>query len=95
MQGTPKVSNCSRASLTYKLVGAFERYETRKYLKYYLVESINNLQNQLSPDSFVEFTDGKQKFRFSSSTDLSTVHRSSCLGLQIGCNQQTLVLVCR
>ena len=80
MQGIPKLSNCSRASLTFKLVRAFERYETRKYLKYYLVESISNLQDQLSSDFFVELTDGKTHFRITSSADLSTMkHRKVCL----------------
>jgi hypothetical protein len=70
MQGLPKLSSCPRASLAYKLVRAFTPYEGRKYLKYYLVESIKNLQTQLAPDFFVELTDGKQHFRISSSSDL-------------------------
>lgn len=80
MHGMPELSNCSQASITYKLVRAFKRYEGQKYLKYYLVESIKNLQNQLSPDFFVEFTDAKQEFRISSSTDLSILkYRKVCL----------------
>src|SRR6185369_3081980 len=80
MHGIPKLSDCYRASLTYKLVRAFTPYEGRKYLKYYLVESIKNLENQLPPDFFVEFTDAKQEFRISSSTDLSILkHRKVCL----------------
>jgi hypothetical protein len=80
MQGMPELSSCSRASLAYKLVRAFKPYEGRKYLKYYLVESITNLQDQLASDFFVELTDSKQHFRFSSLTDLSRLkHRKVCL----------------
>jgi hypothetical protein len=80
MQGIPELSSYSRASLTYKLVRAFKHYEGRKYLKYYLVESITNLQSQLASDFFVELTDSKQHFRFSSPTELSTLkHRKVCL----------------
>jgi len=76
MQGMPELSNCPRASLAYKLVRAFKPYEGRKYLKYFLVESVKNLQNQLAPDFFVELTDAKQHFRISSTDDLSTLkHR--------------------
>jgi hypothetical protein len=80
MRGMPKLSNCPRASLAYKLVRAFTPYEGRKYLKYYLVESMKNLQNQLAPDFFVELADANQHFRISSTTDLSTLkHRKICL----------------
>lgn len=80
MEGMPKLSSCPRASLAYKLVRAFTPFEGRKYLKYYVLESIKNLQDRLAPDFFVELTDGKQHFRISSSTDLSTVrHQKMCL----------------
>jgi len=80
MEGMPKLSECPRASLAYKLVRAFTPYEGRKYLKYYLVESIKKLRTRLSPDFFVELTDGEQHFRISSSTDLATLkHRKVCL----------------
>jgi len=80
MQGMPDLRNISRASLTYKLIRAFTPYEGRKYLKYYLVESIINLQDQLDSDFFIELTDGKQHFRLFSITDLALLkHRKVCL----------------
>lgn len=80
MEGMPKLSDCPTASLAYKLVRAFTPYKGRRYLKYYLVESLKNLQNQLAPDFFVELADANQHFRISSTDELSTLkHRKVCL----------------
>jgi hypothetical protein len=73
MHGMPELSSYPQASLTYRLVRSFKPYDGRKYLKYYFVESINKLRNQLSTDFVIELTDGKQQLTISSSTDLSTL----------------------
>jgi hypothetical protein len=80
MHGMPKLTNFPRASFKYRLVRAFEPYEGRKYLKYYLVESLKNLRGELAADFYVQLADAKQHFRISSNTDLSALkHRKLCL----------------
>jgi hypothetical protein len=70
MRGVPRLSQCPRASVTYRLVRAFTPYKGRKYLKYYFVESIVSLQDELDSDFFVEVSDGREQFRISSYDDL-------------------------
>jgi hypothetical protein len=79
MHGMPELSDCARLSMGYRLVRSFIPYEKRKYLKYYLVESLRNLQNQLAPDFYLELTDGSQDFGITSITELSELkHRKIC-----------------
>lgn len=76
IHGILEPSSYPQASLTYRLVRSLKPYEGRKYLKYYLVESINNLRNQLAADFVLELTDGKQQFTITPSTDLSVLKYS-------------------
>ena len=80
MQGIPELSSYSQSSFNYRLVRSFKPYEGRKYLKYYLVESINYLRNQLAADFIIELIDDEQQLTVSSGTDLSTLkYRKTCL----------------
>lgn len=80
MHGMPELTRFPRASMSYKLLRTFTPYQGRKYLKYYLVESIRNLRAELPSDFLIEFTDGSSHFQISSASDASKLkHQKLCL----------------
>lgn len=80
MHGMPEPTLFSRASMNYRLLRSFSPFENRKYLKYYIVESIMSLSQELDSDFTIELTDGQNNFQISSVSDISELkHQKLCL----------------